>query len=207
MARTRPSAQRRRKMRKNREKLRQAIAKQEQEEAGAAASSAQASTTGSVTEAATEADTSASAHDAKETADTTKTRRCKHRHLPDRHYYHREDKYDRRFLALDRRLKERLDENIAEGCAALNEDYHIHNNRLDRTRERLARTEHQIQRTLRLGLRSMENEITRLKWKVEAIQEENQTLRDEIERERRYTRRMMLQLYESSDSQETDRSD
>lgn len=86
MAHTRPSAQRRRKMRKNTEKLRQAIAKQEHKEteatAKAAASSAQASTIENVTEAATEAATNASASDAKDTTGETETPRCKHRHLP-----------------------------------------------------------------------------------------------------------------------------
>ncbi|KAF5652286.1 hypothetical protein F25303_3413 [Fusarium sp. NRRL 25303] len=211
MARTRPSAQRRRKMRKNTEKLRQAIAKQEHKEteatAEAAASSAQASTIENVTEAATEAAANASASDAKDTTGETETPRCKHRHLPDRHYYYRDEKFDRRFLALDRRINERLDDNIAKGRAAMDTDYRSHNNVLRRTRERLARHEQEIQRTLRLGLRSMELEVKHLKWRVDEIQQENQTLRDEIEHERRRTRRMMLELYESSDSQETDHSD
>ncbi|KAF5721821.1 hypothetical protein FGLOB1_70 [Fusarium globosum] len=167
MARTRPSAQRRRKMRKNTEKLRQAIAKQERKEteatAEAAASSAQASTIENVTEAATEAATNASASDAKDTTGETETPRCKHRHLLDRHYYYRDEKFDRRFLALDRRINERLDDNIAKGRAAMDTDYRSHNNVLRRTRERLARHEQEIQRTLWLGLRSMELEVKHLK--------------------------------------------
>ncbi|RKL41271.1 hypothetical protein BFJ72_g5698 [Fusarium proliferatum] len=176
MARTRPSAQRRRKMRKNTERLRQAIAKQEHKEteatAKAAASSAQASTIENVTEAATEAATNASASDAKDTTGETETPRCKHRHLPDRHYYYREEKLDRRFLVLDRRINERLDDNIAKGRAAMDTDYRSHNNVLRRTRERLARHEQEIQRTLRLGLRSMELEVKHLKWRVDEIQQE-----------------------------------
>ncbi|CCT72210.1 uncharacterized protein FFUJ_13783 [Fusarium fujikuroi IMI 58289] len=93
------------------------------------------------------------------------------------------------------------------GRAAMDTDYRSHNNVLRRTRERLARHEQEIQRTLRLGLRSMELEVKHLKWRVDEIQQENQTLRDEIEHERRRSRRMMLELYESSDSQETDHSD
>ncbi|KAF5555439.1 hypothetical protein FPHYL_8228 [Fusarium phyllophilum] len=211
MARTRPSAQRRRKMRKKTEMLRQAIAKQDQDKAEAtaqaAASSALASDTENVTEATTEAATSASAPDAKDTTDGTETRRCKHRHLPDRHYYYREETFDRRFLALDRRINERLDDNIAKGRAAMDADYLSHKNDLQRTRGRLARHEQEIQRTLRLGLKSMELEVKSLKWRVDDLQQENQALRDEMERERRYTRRMVQELYESSDSQETDRPD
>ncbi|SCV37269.1 uncharacterized protein FFB14_06523 [Fusarium fujikuroi] len=93
------------------------------------------------------------------------------------------------------------------GRAAMDTDYRSHNNVLRRTRERLARHEQEIQRTLRLGLRSMELEVKHLKWRVDEIQQENQTLRDEIEHERRRSRRMMLELYESSDSQETDHLD
>lgn len=100
-----------------------------------------------------------------------------------------------------------FDDNIAKGRAAMDTDYRSHNNVLRRTRERLARHEQEIQRTLRLGLRSMELEVKHLKWRVDEIQQENQTLRDEIEHERRRARRMMLELYESSDSQETDHSD
>ncbi|QGI67849.1 hypothetical protein CEK26_011806 [Fusarium fujikuroi] len=139
-----------------------------------------------------------------------KTRLVKRRLLVasiDRHYYYRDEKFDRRFLALDRRIYERLDDNIAKGRAAMDTDYRSHNNVLRRTRERLARHEQEIQRTLRLGLRSMELEVKHLKWRVDEIQQENQTLRDEIEHERRRSRRMMLELYESSDSQETDHSD
>jgi hypothetical protein len=67
MARNRPSSRRRRVWRKAREM-------EEKGQAEAASDPAQASTT--------EAATSASAHDAKDTADETKARPCKHRHLP-----------------------------------------------------------------------------------------------------------------------------
>ncbi|KAF5580020.1 hypothetical protein FPCIR_10850 [Fusarium pseudocircinatum] len=211
MARTRLGAQRRRKIRQKTERLRQAFTMQDHDKAEAtaeaAAGSAQASATENVTEATAEAATSASAPNAKGTTGGTETRRCKHRHLPDRHYYYREEKFDRRFLALDRRINERLDDNIAKGRAAMDADYRSHKNDLQRTRGRLARQEQEIQRTLRLGLKSMELEVKSLKWRVDDLQKENQTLRDEIERERRYTRRMVQRLHESSDFQETDRPD
>ncbi|CVK96974.1 uncharacterized protein FMAN_11242 [Fusarium mangiferae] len=205
MSRPRLGSRRRLKIRRRRE--RQEAAKQNKKQAQAAADPAQASTA----EADTEAATNASALNARDTTGETETHRCKHRHLPDRRYYYREEKFNHRFVALDRRLNERvnerLDVNIAKGRAAMDADYRFHNNVLHRTKERLARKEQEIERTLRLGLRSMEQEVKRLKWKVDEIQQENQTLRDEIERERRYTRRMVQELYESSDAQETDRSD
>ncbi|RBA13725.1 hypothetical protein FPRO05_02518 [Fusarium proliferatum] len=216
-------------MRKNTEKLRQAIAKQEHKEteatAKAAASSAQASTIENVTEAATEAATNASASDAKDTTGETETPRCKHRHLPvsllplffpswlSLHAHRIVTTTITRkiltaaFLPLIGVSMNDFDDNIAKGRAAMDTDYRSHNDVLRRTRERLARHEQEIQRTLRLGLRSMELEVKHLKWRVDEIQQENQTLRDEIEHERRRTRRMMLELYESSDSQETDHSD
>ncbi|KAF5645265.1 uncharacterized protein FTJAE_2515 [Fusarium tjaetaba] len=211
MARARLGAQRRRKLRKKTERLRKAFTMQDHDKAEAtaqaAASSAQASATENVTEATAEAATNAPAPDAQNTTDRTETRRCKHRHLPDRHYYYREEVFDRRFLALDRRINERLDDNIAKGRAAMDEDYRSHKKDLQRTRGRLARQEQEIQRTLRLGLKSMELEVKSLKWRVDNLQQENETLQDDIERERRSNRRMMRQLYESPDHQETDRSD
>ncbi|KAF5237652.1 hypothetical protein FANTH_10678 [Fusarium anthophilum] len=207
MARTRPSARRRRKTRKNREKLRQAIAKQEREEAGATACSAPASTTENATGAATEAATSASAHDAKGAADTTKARRCKHRHLPDRHYYYRDEKFDRRFLALDRRINERLDINVAKGFAAINVAYQRHGDDLRRGEARLARKVEWIQHAYERDAREEDRKIAGLKRKVDHIQTEIEDLREEIANERRRTQRMMLELYESSDSQDTNHSD
>ncbi|KAF5631800.1 hypothetical protein F52700_6722 [Fusarium sp. NRRL 52700] len=187
MARTRPSARRRRNIRNNREKLRQAIAMQEQEGAEAsaqcAASSAQTSTTANATEAAT----SASAHDAKETADATKARRCKRRHLPDRHYYHQENKLDRHFFVLERRLNH----NIAKGRAALDADYRSHNDILLRTKNRLARKEERFQNTHREGMRAMEKVVSRLEGQVKSIADENNDLHEQLLKERRRVRQMM----------------
>ncbi|KAF4500297.1 hypothetical protein FAGAP_3526 [Fusarium agapanthi] len=191
MARTRPNARRRRKMRKDRERLQQAVAKQEQEEAEATAqdatSSAQALTTTNVTEATTEAANSASAHDAKETADAAKARRCKQRHLPDRHFYHREDKFDGRFSALERCLNN----NIAKGRAALDADYRSHNNILRRTRERLAKKEEGIQRTYQEGMGAMEKVVSRLEGEVKNIADGNDALHEQLLKERRRVREMM----------------
>ncbi|KAJ4329118.1 hypothetical protein N0V84_000478 [Fusarium piperis] len=46
-------------------------------------------------------------------------KRCKHRKLPDRHYYHRPGKIERQYLGLQRRLTSVIDEKIAQGSTAL----------------------------------------------------------------------------------------
>ncbi|KAF5661059.1 hypothetical protein FCIRC_11985 [Fusarium circinatum] len=191
MARTRPSARRRRKMRNDREELRQAVAKQEQEEAEAtaqgAASSSQALTTTNVTAATTEASNSASAHDAKETTDATKARRYKRRHLPDRHYYRREDYFEGRFSALERRVNE----SITRGCATLDADYRAHNNILRRITELLTKKEEEIQRTHQEGMAAMGKVVSRLEGEVKNIADENLTLHEKLLKERRRVREML----------------
>ncbi|KAF5539853.1 hypothetical protein FMEXI_8711 [Fusarium mexicanum] len=124
-----------------------------------------------------------------------------------RHYYRREDKYDRRFYALDRRLKERVDDIVAKGCAAIDADYQCHSDHLRRAEERLARKVERVQHAHERDVREKDRKFAGLKRKVDQIQTENEDLREEIANERRRTQRMMLELYESSDSQDTDHSD
>ncbi|KAI1028271.1 hypothetical protein LB503_002526 [Fusarium chuoi] len=193
MARNRPSAKSRRSQRRRREKLQKASANDGKE---------QAETT---FEALTPEAASATAQATIDApASGEKGKPCAPK---DRHYYHREDKYDRRFYAFDRRANERLDENIAKGCAAMDADYQRHSENLRHNEEKLAKKVDQIQHAYERDAREMDRKVTGLKRKVAEIQTENEDLREEIAYERRRTRRMMLDLYESSDSQETDRSD
>ncbi|KAH7178660.1 hypothetical protein DER46DRAFT_676624 [Fusarium sp. MPI-SDFR-AT-0072] len=203
MSRTRPSAQRRRKMLKERED-REEAPKQNKEQAEAAADPAQASTA----ESATEAATSASAPDAKDTTDETKTRRCEHRHLPDRHYYYREEKFERRFVALDRCIKQRIDANVAKGRAAIDADTEKMHGEHKRLLTKVESEAEQIRRAYQVDIEGTKKEINRLKRKVDEIQEENETLRDEIVRERRRTRRMMYERYDGpSHDQQAERAE
>lgn len=86
-------------------------------------------------------------------------------------------------------------------------DYQRHSENLRHNEEKLAKKVDQIQHAYERDAREMDRKVTGLKRKVAEIQTENEDLREEIAYERRRTRRMMLDLYESSDSQETDRSD
>ncbi|KAF5563079.1 hypothetical protein FNAPI_2824 [Fusarium napiforme] len=203
MARNRPSAKSRRSQRRRREKLQKASSNEGKEPAETT-SEALTPKAASATAQAT-IDAPASGEQGKSCA--PKVRRCRHRHLPDRHYYHHADKYDRRFYAFDRRAKERIDEYIAKGCATMDADYQRHNRSLRRNEEKLAKKVEQIQHAYERNVRETDRKVAGLKRKVAEIQTENEDLWEEIEYERGRTRRMMLELYESSDSQETDHSD
>ncbi|KAG9497628.1 hypothetical protein J7337_010489 [Fusarium musae] len=193
MACNRPSAKSRRSQRRRREKLQKASANEGKEPAETT-SEALTPETSSATAQAT-IDAPASGEQGKSCAPK------------DRHYYHRADKYDRRFYAFDRRAKERIDEYIAKGCAAMDADYQRHNRSLRRNEEKLAKKVEQIQHAFERDVRETDRKVTGLKRKVREIQTENEDLREEIAYERRRTRRMILELYESSDSQEAGHSD
>ncbi|KAF5979935.1 hypothetical protein FCOIX_5063 [Fusarium coicis] len=188
MARNRPSAKSRRSQRRRREKLQKASANEGKEPAETT-SEALTPEASSATAQAT-IDALASGEQGKSCA--PKVRRYK---------------FDRRFYAFDRRAKERIDEYIAKGCAAMDADYQRHNRSLRRNEEKLAKKVEQIQHAYERDVRETDRKVAGLRRKVAEIQTENEDLREEIEYERRRTRRMMLELYESSDSQETDHSD
>ncbi|KAF4960908.1 hypothetical protein FGADI_558 [Fusarium gaditjirri] len=191
MSRPRLGSRRRRKIRMLKEKRGAWVPKQEKESAQATPDSIEATTIGSTTEAAT----SASSLDSKDTTEETKTRPCQHRHLPDRHYYYREEKFERRFVALDRCIKERIDANVAKGRAAIDANTKKLHYEHKRLLTRVESEAEQIRRAYQLDIRDTKKEFNRLKRKVDEIQEENEALRDEIARERRRTRRMMSERY------------
>ncbi|KAF5608053.1 uncharacterized protein FSUBG_4877 [Fusarium subglutinans] len=203
MARNRPSARTRRSRRRRREKLQKASANEGNEQAETISQAVTPEAASPTAQATVDAPASGE----KGKPCVTKVRRCRHRHLPDRHYYHREDKYDRRFYALDRRVNERVDDNVAKGRAAINEDYQRHSDNLRRAEGKLAKKVEQIQHAYERDVREKDRKFAGLKRKVDQIQAENEDLREEIANERRRTQRMMLELYESSDSQDTDHSD
>ncbi|KAF5025114.1 hypothetical protein F66182_2815 [Fusarium sp. NRRL 66182] len=115
MTRNRPGPRRRRQLHKDREKLRQLMARAEKENAQAASS---ANTTSPAQDSAPDADKNASTvnlggHGIRPRA------KCKHRHLPDRHYYQRSDSMDLRYLAFQRRINHQVDDKVAEASAVL----------------------------------------------------------------------------------------
>ncbi|KAL5610084.1 hypothetical protein FOVSG1_004765 [Fusarium oxysporum f. sp. vasinfectum] len=189
MSRPRPGSRRRRKLRREREEPGEWVPKQEKEPAQAAADPSEASTI----ESTTEATTSASAPDSKDTTGETKLRPCQHRHLPDRHYYYRQEKFERRFVALDRCIKERVDANIVKGRAAIDADTKKLRRQHKELLTKVKSEAEQIRRAYQVDIRDTKKEINRLERKVDEIQEENETLRDEIARERR---RMMYERYD-----------
>ncbi|KAJ4166270.1 hypothetical protein NW765_007497 [Fusarium oxysporum] len=189
MSRPRPGSRRRRKLRREREELGEWVPKQEKEPAQAAADPSEASTI----ESTTEATTSASVPDSKGTTGETKVRPCQHRHLPDRHYYYRQEKFERRFVALDRCIKERVDANIVKGRAAIDADTKKLRRQHKELLTKVKSEAEQIRRAYQVDIRDTKKEINRLERKVDEIQEENETLRDEIARERR---RMMYERYD-----------
>ncbi|KAL5601822.1 hypothetical protein FOBRF1_009355 [Fusarium oxysporum] len=201
MSRPRPGSRRRRKMRREREELGEWVPKQEKEPAQAAADPVRASTIESTAEAAA----SASAPDSKDTTDETKARPCQHRHLPDRHYYYRQEKFERRFVALDRCIKERIDANIVKWRAAIDADTKKLRRQHKELLTKVKSEAEQIRRAYQVDIRDTKKEINRLERKVDEIQEENKTLRDEIARERR---RMMCERYDGpSHDQQAERAE
>ncbi|KAM0078696.1 hypothetical protein ACKRZS_009429 [Fusarium odoratissimum] len=201
MSRPRPGSRRRRKMRREREELGEWVPKQEKEPAQAATDPVRASTIESTAEAAA----SASAPDSKDTTDETKARPCQHRHLPDRHYYYRQEKFERRFVALDRCIKERIDANIVKGRAAIDADTKKLRRQHKELLTKVKSEAEQIRRAYQVDIRDTKKEINRLERKVDEIQEENKTLRDEIARERR---RMMCERYDGpSHDQQAERAE
>ncbi|KAF9770355.1 hypothetical protein IL306_012116 [Fusarium sp. DS 682] len=193
MSRNRPSAQRRRNMRRSREKLRQVMANREKGQAEAAACQ-----TGSAQASTTEATTNTLASDAKDNPDESKARPCKHRHLPDRHYYHREEKFEHRFLALQRRIDERFDDNIAKGRAAIDADYDRHVSRMRHNKKMQALQTGEVERKYQKSADRANKEIARLKRDVEDMREQNGDLRDELSRERRRYRQLLAEQNEAA---------
>ncbi|KAJ4052351.1 hypothetical protein NW756_001785 [Fusarium oxysporum] len=201
MSRPRPGSRRRRKLQREREEPGEWVPKQEKEPAQAAADPSEASTI----ESTTEATTSASAPDSKDTTDETKVRPCQHRHLPDRHYYYRQEKFERRFVALDRCIKERIYANIVKGRAAIDADTKKLRRQHQELLTKVKSEAEQIRLANQVDIRDTKKEINRLERKVEEIQEENETLRGEIARERR---RMMYERYDGpSHDQQAERAE
>ncbi|RKK88901.1 hypothetical protein BFJ68_g5194 [Fusarium oxysporum] len=191
MSRPRPGSRRRRKLRREREELGEWVPKQEKEPAQATADPSEASTI----ESTTEATTSASVPDSKGTTGETK----------DRHYYYRQEKFERRFVALDRCIKERVDANIVKGRAAIDADTKKLRRQHKELLTKVKSEAEQIRRAYQVDIRDTKKEINRLERKVDEIQEENETLRDEIARERR---RMMYERYDGpSHDQKAERAE
>ncbi|EMT66212.1 hypothetical protein FOC4_g10006606 [Fusarium odoratissimum] len=122
-----------------------------------------------------------------------------------RHYYYRQEKFERRFVALDRCIKERIDANIVKWRAAIDADTKKLRRQHKELLTKVKSEAEQIRREYQVDIRDTKKEINRLERKVDEIQEENKTLRDEIARERR---RMMYERYDGpSHDQQAERAE
>ncbi|CAG7555833.1 unnamed protein product [Fusarium equiseti] len=115
--------------------------------------------------------------------------KCKHRHLPDRHYYAREDKYDRRFLTFLRRSTERMDNKIAEITKVLDQRNSLLSDKLKHYKERLSGNNEQIRRDVAWHVKRIEEgSLAKLLQRVNHLENRCNELSLELMRERQHRR-------------------
>ncbi|KAM0558299.1 hypothetical protein ACHAPJ_004993 [Fusarium lateritium] len=189
MSRNRPSSRRRRKMREEREGYRQLYAKREKENEQLIA---RAAIRGPSRAKAPKTAKDKSTANGEDTGSMPRINKCSHRRLPDRLYYRRIERTDRRYLGFQRRINALLDGMIAKGCADLDARERRDSAELSRFKLKAERRIDQMHRDLELGT----NRLFRLEKKVKDLSDSlNEAmlviddLQEDIVRERRRRRR------------------
>ncbi|RFN49975.1 hypothetical protein FIE12Z_5773 [Fusarium flagelliforme] len=181
MSRPRPSSKKRRRLGRDKEAMRKFLAQAQSSTQNNHAAPAQSSTTPSG------GDPSGSNENGP--APQVVKPKCKHRHLPDRHYYAREDKYDRCFLTFLRRSTERMDNKIAEMTKVLDERNSLLSDKLKHYKERLNGNNEQIRRDVAWHVKRIEEgSLAKLLQRVNRLENRCNDLSLELMRERQHRR-------------------
>ncbi|RSL65996.1 hypothetical protein CEP53_003490 [Fusarium sp. AF-6] len=119
------------------------------------------------------------------TPSSEKKRRCKHRKLPDRLYYHRPGKMKRQYLGFQRRITSVVDNKIAQGSAALDKwkgDASVFMGKFkskgEEEREMMKRDLNRVRDFHGIRLGFLENRIDKLNNRVKEVRKQYQELKN-----------------------------